>query len=99
MNDEKSGELEDRRKEALNDSVNSGSETRQGISVQRDLLETLLGNSSNSRSFVYLCTAVDGNGSEDLKPPDSKRFQLQMDETLEKIRETEEKLVPLVALC
>lgn len=38
---------------------------------------------------------VDGDGSEGLKPPDSKTFQLQMDEVLGKIRVTEEKLKSL----
>ena len=55
---------------------------------------------SNSRSSVYLYTAVDNDGSEDVKPPDSKRFQLETDEVVGKIRETEAKIVrlPLVAL-
>ena len=55
--------------------------------------------SSNSRTVVYSCTAVDENTSESLKPPNSKIFQLQMDEFGSRIRETGEKLVTLVALC
>ena len=55
--------------------------------------------SSNLRTVVYLCTAVDENASESLKPPNSKIFQLQMDEFGSRIRETGEKLVTLVALC
>lgn len=62
-------------------------------------MENFLFVSSNSRIVVYPCTVVDGDGSEGLKPPDSKTFQLQMDEVLGKIRVTEEKLVTLVALC
>lgn len=48
---------------------------------------------SNSRSSVYLYTAVDNDGPEDPKPPDSKRFQLETDEMLRRIRETEAKIV------
>ena len=55
--------------------------------------------SSNLRTVVYPCTAVDENASESLKPPNSKIFQLQMDEFGSRIRETGEKLVTLVALC
>ena len=63
------------------------------------LLENLSVISSNSRTVVYPCTAVAENASESLKPPNSKIFQLQMDEIGSRIRETEEKLVTLVALC
>ena len=47
----------------------------------------------NPRSSVYLYTADDNDGLEDLKPPDSKRFQLEMDEMLARIREAEAKIV------
>ncbi|KAL9961095.1 hypothetical protein ACROYT_G029977 [Oculina patagonica] len=41
------------------------------------------------------CTAVDKDGPEDLKPPDSKRFQLEMDKILERVREVEAKIKSL----
>ena len=63
------------------------------------LLENLSVISSNSRTVVYSCIAVAEDASESLKPPNSKIFQLQMDEIGSRIRETEEKLVTLVALC
>ena len=62
------------------------------------LLENLLVISVNSRTVVYPFTAVDENASESLKRPNSKIFQLQMDEIGSRIRDTEEKLVTLVAL-
>ena len=62
------------------------------------LLENLSVISVNSRTVVYPCTAVDENAPESLKRPNSKIFQLQMDEIGSRIRDTEEKLVTLVAL-
>ena len=62
------------------------------------LLENLSVISVNSRTVVYPCAAVDENASESLKRLNSKIFQLQMDEIDSRIRDTEEKLVTLVAL-
>lgn len=62
MNNENSGEVDNRRESALTDSSD---------------------------------TADDNDGPEDLKPPDSKRFQLEMDEMLARIREAEVKIKSL----
>ena len=43
--------------------------------------------------FVYLFVAVASDSQEDVRPPDSKKFQTEMDEILERIREFEAKLV------
>lgn len=55
--------------------------------------EAALNDSINSTPTNH--QVVDGDGSEGLKPPDRKTFQLQMDEVLGKIRVTEEKLKSL----
>ncbi|XP_066023516.1 uncharacterized protein [Pocillopora verrucosa] len=56
-------------------------------------IESPLNDSINSNSKTR--QAVDENASESLKPPNSKIFQLQMDEFGSRIRETGEKLKSL----
>ncbi|XP_066023112.1 uncharacterized protein [Pocillopora verrucosa] len=61
--------------------------------VEDGQIESPLNDSINSNSKT--CQAVAENASESVKPPNSKIFQLQMDEIGSRIRETEEKLKSL----
>lgn len=61
--------------------------------VEDGQIESPLNDSINSNSKT--CQAVAEDASESLKPPNSRIFQLQMDEIGSRIRETEEKLKSL----
>lgn len=93
MNNENSGEVDGRRGSALTDLSDTGTKARKSSVIfwcNPLLVHFAI---SISRSSIYLYTAVDNDGLEDLKPPDSKRFQLEMDEMLGRIRETDAKIV------